>query len=146
MSKADVLLTLNRNRQQLESYRSKLKTLEEKYKTLYEFSNKCVSCINSFDASMLKRKRRLLSFDSLLKRVKSAVQYSEKVSELLNGYDYSETVSAIEQLQSSISAEKRKVNSDIQYVEEQIQSLEIKVADLQYEYDTYPEEVEENVK
>lgn len=142
MSKNDILWSLNYNKKQLASCRNQLRVLEEQYVVLDDFSRKCTTHINSFDESINRRKNRLLTFDEFLTTVKSASRYKQKMDDMLSGSEYSATVSAIDQLQVSISTEKRKISNDIQDLEDEIATLEVKVDNLQYQYDTYPEEVE----
>ncbi|MEE0930135.1 MAG: hypothetical protein UIM53_03975 [Acutalibacteraceae bacterium] len=108
------------------------------------FQKKCTTHINSFDKSINRRKNRLLSFDEFLATVKSASRYKQKMNDMLSGSEYSATVSDIDQLQVSISTEKRKISNNIQDLEDEITALEVKVDNLQYKYDTYPEEVRTN--
>lgn len=142
MAKSDILSSLNYNKNQLSTYKEDLNELKEKMCALQEFSKKCDLHVNSFDSSMVKRKKRLSVFDCLTDRVKTAARYKQKMSDMLNGSEYSSTVASIDSLQNSIAAEKRNVSNDIQYTEEQIALLEVRIAELQYEYDNYPEEVE----
>lgn len=146
MSKSDVLAALNHKKNQLADRRKELRNLEEKYTALEEFSSQCTSRIGAFDDSMARRKRKLLSFDSILGSVRSAAKYRQRMSDMLNGADYSTTVSYIDQLQNSIATEKRNTCNSIQNVEGQISSLEARVSSLQYEYNNYPEEDEEDDK
>ena len=142
MGKSDILSSLVYNKTKLAECRNTLKRLEEQYNVLDEFSGKCSSCINSFDLSMQKRKKKILGVDGFLGMVKSAVKYRQKMNDLLYGAEYNDTVASIDQLQNSIASERSKVRSNIRHVEEEIARLEAKIAKLQYEYDTYPEEVE----
>lgn len=146
MEKTEILSELNSARSQLETYRAKLRTLEEKLAAVDAFSAQCASRIRSFEESMGRRKSRLLSFESLLSRVKAAAKYKDKMSNMLNGSEYNATVASIDHLQTSISSERRKVIEDIRYVEDQIAYYESRVESLQYQYDTYPEEVDESVQ
>lgn len=146
MSKADLLTELNNAKSQLRSYRTKLSTLKDKFSTIDTFSKECTSRIKSFEGSMARRRKRLLSFDSLVSSVKAAAKYKEKMSNMLSGTDYTNTTNSIDQLQSSISTERRKVIGDIQYVEDQISYWESRVSQLQYDYDNYPEEVDDSVE
>ena len=146
MSKADLLTELNNAKSQLRSYRTKLSTLKDKLSTIDTFSKECTSRIQSFEGSMSRRRKRLLSFDSLISSVKAAAKYKEKMSTMLTGTEFTNTTNSIDQLQSSISTERRKIIGDIQYVEDQISYWESRVSTLQYEYNNYPEEVEESGK
>lgn len=144
MGKAELLSELNYAKRQLSSYKSKLSTLKDKLSTAETFSAECASRISSFEESMSKRKSRLLSFDVLISSVKAAAKYKEKMNNMLNGSEYSATVASIDQLQASISSEKRKIVEDIQYVEGQISYYESRVGTLQYQYNNYPEEVDDS--
>lgn len=140
MGRNEILSNLNYAKFQLSSYKKEKETLEEKYKTLEEFALQCTPRINSFRESMSKRKQRLAVFDSFLSNVKIAVQYKQKMGDMLMGTEYAKAVSNIDQLQNTISLEKRKLVKNIQYLENEISVLETKVSRLQYEYNTYTEE------
>ncbi len=144
MGKEEIRYQLEQARSALNSYRTQLTALEDKLSTIETFSAECSSRISAFESSMAKRKSRLLNFESLLDCVKAAARYSQKMSDMLTGAEYTATVSSIDQLQGSISTQRKSIVADIEYAEEQIAILEAKVADLQYEYDTYPEEAVEN--
>ncbi len=146
MSKADLLTELNNAKSQLRSYRTKLSTLKDKLSTIDTFSKECTSRIQSFEGSMSRRRKRLLSFDSLISGVKAAAKYKEKMSTMLSGTEYTNTTNSIDQLQSSISTERRKIIGDIQYVEDQISYWESQASQLQYDYDNYSEEVDDSVE
>ncbi|MEG2052326.1 MAG: hypothetical protein RR012_08530 [Oscillospiraceae bacterium] len=136
--------SLNYNKKQLSSFKKKLKALEEQLDSLQEFAIQCSSHIGSFESSMAKRKNKLNVFDGFLDKVKSAVRYKQKMSDMLSGSEYSATVACIDQLQNSVASEKSKTINDIRYIEQRISELESRVSNLQYQYDTYPEEVQPN--
>lgn len=146
MGKTELLYELNYAKCQLDSFRTKLNTLKDKLSTVEMFSAQCASRIGSFEESMERRKTRLLRVDSLLASVKAAMKYREKMNDMLNGFEYTNTIAAIDQLQYSISLERRKIIENIQYVEDQISYYKSRVATLQYEYDNYSEEVEDGVQ
>ncbi len=135
-----ILVELNSAKAQLQNCRDKLKQLENKYDILVQFGTEYNAHVRSFEESMSRRRNRLSGFDSILSKVKSALCYKEKMSDMLYGTEYTNAVTAIDNMQTSLSAEKRTVSNDISYVEGQIRTLEAKVTDLQYQYDNYVEE------
>lgn len=140
MTKNDILLQLNSAKWQLDNYRSQKRTIDEKYNTICEFSRECTSHVNSFGNSIAKRKKKLLKIEGLLQCVKIASQYKKKMNDMLTGTSYANVSKNIGELESVISAEKRKLTSELQYVEQQIRNCETKVSNLQYTYNHYKEE------
>lgn len=142
MGKQEILDELNRKKQKLTDRKAYLKELEEKLETLENFSAQCADRIKAFENSMSRRKTKLLSLGDILSRVKSALHYNDKMGQLLNGREYEKTVESISSLQTSVSAKKRDIIRDIQETEKQIDQLNRDIRQLQYAYNTYPEEVE----
>jgi len=132
-----ILVELNNAKTQLQNFRDRLKQLENKYDILVQFGTEYNNHVRSFEESMSRRRNRLSGFDSILSKVKSALRYKEKMSDMLYGAEYSNAVAAIDNMQTSLSTEKRTVTNDISYVEGQIRTLEAKVTNLQYQYDNY---------
>lgn len=141
MTKEELLLSINNLKSEVDQSNKALHELEEKMETLIDFSNGCNSHIRSFEASMARRKQKLFQLNDLLNTVRSALRYKTKMNELLTGSAYTTTVSSIDELQNSISAQKRKIEQDIIDQKNYITSLEAKLQQMQYEYNNFPEEV-----
>lgn len=139
MGKADILGSLDSARRQLNSYQWQKKELEEKYSVMCEFGRQCALHENSFRASISKRKQRLSGIDGLLHNVKSAVRYKQKMQDMLTGSEYSAAEANIDRLQMIVLSEKKRICSELQYVEQQIRMCGRRVDSLQYEYDHYEE-------
>ena len=140
MSKQDILEQINNCRTKLSNNQTELKKLEEKLCTLNSFSEQCNIYSNKFDQSMEKKRYRLSDISDILGRVKAAAVYSEKANQMLTGYEYSVTSSHIEELKSTISSERRKIENDIDEIKYQINILQNQIDSLVYEYNHYPEE------
>ena len=79
MNKAELLTELNNAKSQLNDCRVKLSILRDKLSTVDVFSSECNSRIQSFEGSIIRRRKRLMSFDSLISSVKAAAKYKEKM-------------------------------------------------------------------
>lgn len=141
MGKEVVLNSLNYKKNLLRNARSRLATLNEQYDTLVDLSSRCQTRTTSFSNSIAQRNSRLLRLEGFLGQVKSAKRFKEKMFDLLNGREYSSATGSINSLVSSISAKKQTVIQNINDTEDEIARLQADVDRLQYEYDTYPEEV-----
>lgn len=141
MGKEDILHSLNYKKNLLRNARSHLSTLNEQYDTLVDLSSRCQSRTTSFTDSIAQRNSRLLRLDGFLEKVKSAKRFKERMFDLLNGNEYSSATGSIDSLVSSISAKKQTVMHAIIDTEDEIARLQADIDGLQYEYDTYPEEV-----
>lgn len=141
MTKEELLLSINDLKNKIDQNNKVLRELEDKLDTLIDFSNRCDSHIRSFEASMTKRKQKLLQFDGLLKTVKSALKYKTKMNDLLTGSAYTTTASSIDGLQNSISIQKGKIKQDIIDQQNYIASLQTKLQQMQYEYNHFSGEV-----
>lgn len=146
MGKDSILAELNSVRAQLNVCRAEHQELLEKYETLEELSEKCKQQISQFEQNMAQRANRLNRVQGLAQTVKSAARYYTQMQEMLNGREYSAAVRNIDEMQNRISQMKRTVSSDICNMEGRISALEARAASLQYQYDTYPEEVQPNGK
>lgn len=144
MGKEELLADLNRKKEQLREAKKRLQNLEDQYEALEEFTAQCNSRIQAFDDSMLRRKNKLLRLDGILNKAKSAKRYRDRMNELLVGTDFKNASSSISNLETSTSNKKRSIRNDITNTEAEIDHLKQVVENLQYSYDTYPEEVKEN--
>ena len=141
MSNEDILRTMNSKKTQLEALKMELQSLEEQYEVLVDFSGRCQSRVDSFSESMERRRGRLSRLDGIVGKAKSAMRYKEKMSDLLQGKEYNNATGAIDSLMTSVSNKKNSIMLDMRDTENAIARLQTEIARLQYEYDTYPEEV-----
>lgn len=144
MTKEILQTELNNAKTQLDSNKKKLNTLNEKLSAIDMFKKELSTKAQSFQDSISRRKNRLLKLNPLISSVKSAAKYSAKMSDMLKGKEYTKTKNSIDQVQTSVSTERKKIVADIKYVEKEISYWESQVGSLQSDYDNYPEEVENN--
>ncbi len=141
MEKSDILKSLNYAKKQLENFQNQKNDLEKKHDTICEFSIKCSSKTNSFRDSIARRKQRLSKLDGLIQKVKIAEKYKNNMQNMLTGSAYMEVANIITELHNVISTEKRKLKENIRYVDERIVYYKNQVDNLQYQYNTYKEDV-----
>lgn len=121
-----------------------LKTAENNLSTLLEFASKSNAKAEAFLESVQRRKTRLSGIDGLLSRMKAAMTYRQKMNDMLTGTAYTKAKNSIDTLLDNVSRKKSELNQRIRDLDDHIAWLRSRLYQLQYEYDTYPEEETED--
>lgn len=142
MTKSELYYQIQRVRSQIAEQQDKQKKLEEKWDVLLEFMAKCNTKAEAFLESVRRRKNKLSGIDWLLSRMKAAMTYRQKMGDMLSGRDYNDAKGSIDTLMEQLDSQKRQVRRELEDVEDEISRLKRRLKQLQYEYDHYPEEEE----
>lgn len=140
MTKNEIQNNIQNVNNQLAALNSEKNILEQKQQLLYDFSLKCNSKADAFSNSIARRKNKLSSIESIADRVKLAFSYHDKMNDLLTGSPYNKAYNSIVDILNTTIDLKTQVERELQDVINQIQSLNNQLSNLQYLYNTYPEE------
>lgn len=144
MTKDQLRVSINNLKRNIQHNNKILQELEQQLDALTEFGSQCDWRIRAFESSMEMRKQKLRSLDGLSGSVRAASKYQAKMNELLTGTEHQTTISSIDALMGSVGEQKRRVQQDILNQESYIRSLKRKLDQMQYEYNSWEEEVSAN--
>lgn len=144
MTRDELYRQIQSVRSQIRTAESDLRTAENKLETLLEFAAKANAKAEAFMESVQRRKRKLSGIDGLLSRMKAAMTYRQKMNDMLTGSDYTRTKNSVDSLLDQVSRQKSQLNQRIRDLDEHLDWLRRRLSQLQYEYDTYPEEEAED--
>ena len=142
MTKDELYREIQRVRTQISSQQKQQDQLEEKWDVLLEFMAKANKKAEEFLESVQRRKNKLSGIDQLLGRMKAAAKYRERMNEMLYGRDYTDAKNSIDTLLDNLNRQKRQIRQQLEDVEQELKRLKKRLNQLQYEYNNYPEEEE----
>lgn len=142
MTKTEIINQIQILEEQLRSDRTKRREMEEILAALQEFKKRSDLRICAFEDSVTRRKQKLSGIDTLTATVKSARGYREAMNVMLDGTEYQSVTSQIEKLERSVVLEIQKTRSHISELDRNIQRLEERIRQLNYELNHLPEEIE----
>lgn len=144
LTKEELRWQIQSVKDQISQANQELKDLEEKLEVLLEFKGKCSSKVESFWASVQRRKNKLNGISGIVDRMKSAKKYWQTMNGMLTGTDYTSTESSINTLMETLDGQKDEVNRKITETENKIDRLSNRLQNLQYQYDNWKEETVED--
>lgn len=117
-----------------------IRTLEEKLSVLEEFNQTSKPYISAFEESIQRRRGKLSIVEALAGRVLAAKGYHERMREALTGADYQAAVRSISEMQDRVSNQRASVLREINEQDALRNRISMRLNELRYQYDHYPEE------
>lgn len=132
MSNEDILINLNKFKDNKDEVEKEIRKLEEQLEHIYELRNNYKSCKDKFNYNMVNRRKNLETIGSLASKVTIANSYYLKMNDVINGSRFNSISNKVEDIEFILGEKIEKTKCEITDLKQKKQNYDSQIDTLSH--------------